>query len=83
MMARGSVFRERLWRYLGQKFVLTAGSLSAVFTLAFIGKDVRQLEIIVPAVLAFYYGANVAQKQVLKNQGESSDGSVDNGGNAP
>lgn len=81
-MALASGFRDRLFRYLGQKFVLTAGSLSAVFTLAFTGKDVRQLEIIVPAVLAFYYGANVAQKQVLKTQGEQSNGSVDNGGNA-
>lgn len=68
-----TVLRSIISKYLGQKFILTASSLLAVFVLMYLGRDVRQLEIIVPAILAFYYGANVAQKHVLK--GTKLDGS--------
>lgn len=77
MMGLHSVL-NLLQKYLGQKFILTAGSLSAVFVLMYIGRDVRQLEIIVPAILAFYYGANVMQKHVLK--GNTQNGTNDDPG---
>jgi hypothetical protein len=78
-----TALRSNLVKFLGQKFILTAGSLSAVFALMYIGRDVRQLEIIVPAILAFYYGANVMQKHVLKGtteNGTNNDSSSDHVG---
>lgn len=43
------------------KTILTAGSLVAVFVLLALDKDVRALEVIVPAILLFYNSANVYQ----------------------
>lgn len=48
-------------RATSTKFILTAGSLLAVFFLVYTGKEVRQLEILVPAILLFYNGPNVTQ----------------------
>ena len=53
-------------RLLSTKTLLTLGSLVAVFILAAIGRDVRQLEVIVPAILLFYNTANVAQDVLNK-----------------
>lgn len=53
-------------RMLSTKTLLTLGSLVAVFILAAIGRDVRQLEVIVPAILLFYNTANVAQDVLNK-----------------
>lgn len=57
--------------YTSRKFTITAGSLLAVFALVYLGKDVRSLEIIVPAILAFYHGGNVMQRWVESKQGET------------
>jgi len=59
------------------KFVLTAGSLIATFALVAIGRDVRQLELIVPAILAFYNAANIAGDMARRKLGEFKDGTVD------
>lgn len=48
-------------RVLSTKLLLTAGSLFAVFYLLYLDKDVSKLEILVPAILLFYNGSNVAQ----------------------
>ncbi len=63
------------------KFVLTAGSLIATFALLGLGSDVRQLEIIVPAILLFYNSANVANDAFRRKLGEHKDGTErsDNG----
>ena len=53
-------------RLLSTKTLLTLGSLVAVFVLVGIGRDVRQLEVIVPAILLFYNTANVAQDVLNK-----------------
>ena len=53
-------------RILSTKTLLTLGSLVAVFILAAMGRDVRQLEVIVPAILLFYNTANVAQDVLNK-----------------
>lgn len=53
-------------RILSTKTLLTLGSLVAVFVLVGIGRDVRQLEVIVPAILLFYNTANVAQDVLNK-----------------
>ena len=53
-------------RLLSTKTLLTLGSLAAVFILAAMGRDVRQLEVIVPAILLFYNTANVAQDVLNK-----------------
>lgn len=53
-------------RLLSTKTLLTLGSLVAVFILAAMGRDVRQLEVIVPAILLFYNTANVAQDVLNK-----------------
>lgn len=70
------LFSTTISKLLGQKFLLTAGSLLAVFVLMYLDKPVDKLEILVPAILLFYNGANVYQKQVLK--GNVTDG-ADNG----
>lgn len=72
--------RDALVKFLGQKFILTAGSLLAVFVLLYVDKPVDKLEILVPAILLFYNGANVAQKHVMK--GNTQNGSIDNGGDS-
>lgn len=75
--------KTALVHFLGQKFLLTAGSLLAVFLLLFCNRDVSKLEIIVPAILLFYNGANVMQKHVLKvnqNGTDSSSGSGNGSG---
>ncbi len=59
-------------RLLSTKTLLTLGSLVAVFILAAIGRDVRQLEVIVPAILLFYNTANVAQ-DVLNKKNKSEN----------
>lgn len=59
-------------RILSTKTLLTLGSLVAVFILAAIGRDVRQLEVIVPAILLFYNTANVAQ-DVLNKKNKSEN----------
>jgi hypothetical protein len=62
--------------YLSRKFILTALSLGAVFTLFAFGKDVHQLEIIIPAILAFYHAGNVSQDMVIQRQKMQPDGST-------
>jgi hypothetical protein len=62
-------------KLFGQKFLLTASSLLAVFLLMYLDKPVDKLEIIIPAILLFYNTANVAQKHVLKDK---RNGSIDN-----
>lgn len=44
-----------------RKFLLCLGVLVASFVLLMMDKDVRALEIIWPATLAVYFGANVSQ----------------------
>lgn len=68
--------RERI---TSTKTLLTMGSLIAVFVLMGIGRDVRQLEVIVPAILLFYNASNVYQdvqntKTIAKADKENSDG---------
>jgi|JI10StandDraft_1071094.scaffolds.fasta_scaffold04029_4 hypothetical protein len=53
-------------RLLSTKTLLTIGSLIAVFFLLYIGRDVTQLEVIVPSILFFYNGANVLQDVMNK-----------------
>ena len=53
-------------RTLSTKLLLTAGSLFAVFYLLYVDKDVSKLEILVPAILLFYNGSNVAQDVMNK-----------------
>lgn len=48
-------------RMLSTKTLITVGSLVAIFVLVGIGREVRQLEIIIPAILLFYNGSNVYQ----------------------
>lgn len=56
--------------YLGRKFVLTALCLGAVFLLFAFGKDVSKLEIVIPAILAFYHAGNVTQDFVFRKRSE-------------
>lgn len=63
------------------KFILTLACLAGVFLLAARGIDVRQLEIILPAILCFYNGANVAQDIARRKYGEPNG--PDNGFNGP
>lgn len=70
-------WRTSLAKALSTKFLLTAGSLTAVFALAYHGTDVSKLEVIVPAILIFYNGPNVMQDWVNRKK-EKSNGSVDN-----
>ena len=53
-------------RLLSTKTLITVGSLTAVFVLAGIGRDVKQLEVIIPAILLFYNAANVTQDVMNK-----------------
>lgn len=53
-------------RLLSTKTLITIGSLIAVFFLLYIGRDVTQLEVIVPSILLFYNGANVLQDVMNK-----------------
>lgn len=57
---------EKIKEYFSRKFILTAGSLLAVFLLSFCNRDVAKLEVLVPAILAFYFGSNVGQDWVTK-----------------
>lgn len=59
--------------FLGKKFVLTAGCLLAVFALFLMGKDVRQLEIIVPAILGFYHVTNAYENQKAKKDNDNGN----------
>lgn len=68
--------KNALVNFLGQKFILTASSLLAVFVLLFCNRDVSKLEIIIPAILLFYNSANVMQKHVLKVNQNGSDNST-------
>lgn len=54
--------------YFSRKFTLTALSLGAVFVLFAFGKDVRELEVIIPAILAFYHASNISQDIVVSRQ---------------
>lgn len=53
--------------YRSTKFILVFLCLTAVFGLVAIGRDVEQLAIIVPAILAFYIGGNVWQDVAKTN----------------
>jgi len=48
-------------RMLSTKTLLTMGSLIAIFALVGVGREVKQLEILVPSILLFYNGANAYQ----------------------
>ena len=52
---------------LGRKFSLTFGTINLAFVLALLDKDLSGFALVVGAALAFYNGANVAQK-VLSNR---------------
>jgi high-affinity K+ transport system ATPase subunit B len=58
--------------FLGKRFLLTAGSLLAVFLLFLFDKDVSKLEIIIPAILAFYHGADAYEN--VKTQKDHGNG---------
>lgn len=64
------------------KFVLTAGSLIATFVLLGLGRDVKSLEIIIPAILAFYISGNVAGDALRRKLGNHADG-TDSSNNSP
>jgi len=55
-----------------RKFLLCFFVLLFSFLLVAYDKDVRALEIIVPAVLAVYFGANVSQDYVFRRTHKSS-----------
>ena len=60
--------------YFSRKFALTALCLGAVFVLFGMGMDVSKLEIIIPAILAFYQAGNIAQDFVVgKQQQQNQD----------
>lgn len=63
----------KIKEYFSRKFILTAGSLLAVFILSFCNRDVAKLELIVPAILAFYFGSNVGQDWVTKVKGKNNN----------
>ncbi len=65
------------------KFIITAGSLLAVFGLFAGGHDVRALEIIVPAILAFYNAGNVFQDAARRKYGEYSNGTNNDYSSSP
>jgi len=60
-------------RLLSTKTLITIGSLLAVFGLAWVGRDVRQLEVIIPAILLFYNSANVIQDVMNKKTEKQLD----------
>ena len=47
---------------LGRKFSLTFGTINLGFLLALLDKDLQGFALVAGAALAFYNGANVAQK---------------------
>lgn len=51
-------------RFLSTKFLLTLACLVGVFVLKFSGKNVDDLAIVLPGILAFYVGGNVLQSAV-------------------
>lgn len=73
-------------RLLSTKTLITIGSLIAVFFLLYIGRDVTQLEVIVPSILLFYNGANVLQDVMNKRtaalgrSGEEEDSGLERKG---
>lgn len=52
---------DRTEAFRSTKFVLTFLCLTAVFGLTALGRNVSDLAILVPAILAFYIGGNVVQ----------------------
>ena len=58
-----------LQRFGSTKFLMTAGMLLGVFLLKFKGVDVSDLSLVLPLILAFYTGGNVAQDFVNKKYG--------------
>lgn len=59
------------------KFTITAGMILGVFLLKWRGIDVSDLSLVLPGILAFYTGGNVAQDFVDKKYG-NSDGTNTN-----
>lgn len=51
---------------------MTAGMLLGVFLLKFRGIDVSDLSLVLPLILAFYTGGNVAQDFVNKKYGNKN-----------
>ena len=61
---QASSLKNVLERFLSTKFLLTLASLAGVFVLKVMGKSVDDLEVVLPAILAFYMGGNVMQSAV-------------------
>jgi hypothetical protein len=59
--------------FRGKRFLLTAGSLLAVFMSFWFGYDVTKLEIIIPAILVFYHGTDAYEN--IKTQKDHGNGS--------
>lgn len=58
-----------LQRFGSTKFLFTSAMLLGVFLLKFRGVDVSDLSLVLPLILAFYAGGNVAQDFVNKKYG--------------
>lgn len=63
---------------LGRKFSLAFGTINLGFILALLDKDLSGFALVAGAALAFYNGANVAQK-VMSNRGGNTNGDNPNG----
>jgi hypothetical protein len=57
--------------FWGKRFVLTAGSLLAVFVLFMFKYDVTKLEVIIPSILLFYHGTDAWENAKKKEQGNA------------
>lgn len=66
---KGRPLRERA---LSTKFLLTAGSLIAVFYMLYLDKAVDKLEILVPAILLFYSGVSATQDIMNRRSSQMS-----------
>lgn len=62
-----------MWeRFVSTKFLMCAGMLLGVFLLKFRRIDVSDLSVVLPLILAFYTGGNVAQDFVNKKFGNQN-----------